>query len=173
MLMLILSASIISFSDTDDIAISVVVLVFGELLLIIAYIIFGKQNGVTAVRRNVQQSKKREAGADDLKARFYTGEYALYKGFVIGFISCIPYIIVQIIGSAAPNVACDFLLKYAFGWAYFPLSYAGVSTWANLVFVIPLTAVHAAAYYLGAALERKKQAKVVEIQALKGKTDKK
>ncbi len=170
MIMLILSASVISFSSTDEKALSAVILVFGELLLIVAYIIFGKQSGVVAVRRTVQHEKKRQIGSGDLKVKFKTGEYALYKGFLIGFISCIPYIIVQIIGSSAPNKICDFLLIYAFGWAYFPLSYAGVTGWLNLLTVIPLTCVHAAAYYLGAKSENKKQAKVAEIQNIKGKS---
>lgn len=174
MLMLILSASILSFTTaSDEKPLQILVVVIGEVLLCVAYVIFGKQSGVTAYRKTVQNSKKRAIGTTDLKARFHTGEYALYKGFVIGFISCIPYIIFQIVGSAAPNVVCDFLLQYAFGWAVYPFQLASLSSWLNLLCVIPLTCVHAAAYYWGGKTEEKKQNKIAEVNEIQGKNRKK
>lgn len=174
MLMLILSASIISFTTaSDEIPMQIFVLVIGEILLCVAYVIFGKQSGVTAYRKTVQNGKKRATGNADLKARFHTGEYALYKGFVIGFISCIPYIIFQIIGSAAPNVVCDVMLQYAFGWAVYPFRLASLSSWLNLLWVIPLTCVHAAAYFWGGKAEEKKQNRIAEVNEIQGKNRKK
>lgn len=170
MLMLILSASIISFASYEDFGISVLVLVVGEVLLGTAYVIFGRQNGITAMRRTVQNKKKRAIGTDDKKALWGVGEYAIYKGIIIAAISCVPYILVQIIGSAAPNVVCDFLLRYAFGWAFYPLSYCNASSWLNLLWIIPLCAVHTLAYFWGGYTEKTKQSKISEAQNVKGKS---
>lgn len=170
MLMLVLSATIISFSSaSDDLAIQIIVLVLGELAIAGAYVVFGRQNGTVAMRRTVQNKKKREIGADDLKVRLHTGEYALYKGFLIGFISCVPYILIQIIECAAHNSVCDFLLQYAFGWAYYPFALASLSPWLNLLWVIPLSCVHAAAYFWGANREEKKQRIIESAQQIKDK----
>lgn len=174
MLMLIFGASILSFCSTGEIPIRILVLVIGEVMLAVAYFVFGRQNGVTAMRKTVSQSKKREAYSDDLKSRLHTGEYAIWKGVVIGLISCIPFIIFQIIGAAAPNTVCDFVLKYCFGWAYYPLSFVeGVSGFVNLVWIIPLCGLHTGAYVFGAAQEKKKQAKIADAHEVKGKKNKK
>ena len=174
MLMLIFGSTILWFStSTEDFAIKILILVVGEVLLIGAYVIFGRHNGIAAMRKSVQNVKKIETGSEDVKARLRVGEYALYKGFLIGFISCVPYILVQIIYSAAPNVVCEILLKYAFGWAYYPLSLVQVSDWLNLLWVIPLCCIHCAAYVLGAMIEKKKLNKIAEAQEIKGKYNKK
>ncbi len=174
MLMLIFGASIFGFTDSvGEIALKAVIVAAGEIFLVASYVIFGRQSGVTAMKRTVQNGKKRELGTDDFKARCHTGEYAVYKGFVIGAISCIPYILIQIIGGAAPNTVCDFLLKYVFGWAYFPFTIGGLSSWLGLILVIPLVCVHAGAYVWGGTTELKKQQKVIELQATDGKNKKK
>lgn len=174
MLMLVFGASIFEFVDgVEELALKIVILVVGEVFLFAAYTVFGRQSGITAMRRTVQNGKKRELGMDDFKARCRTGEYAVYKGFVIGAISCIPYILVQIIGGAAPNTVCDFLLKYVFGWAYYPFTIGGLSGWLGLIMIIPLVCVHAAAYVWGGTAELKKQQKVAEMQNLNGKNKKK
>lgn len=169
MLMLILSASILSFASSDDFILDIVIIVAGELLLALVLVIFGKQNGTVAYRKSLQQAKKREIGTSDIKAILAVGEYSLYKGFVIGFISCVPYIIFQIVGLAAPNSFCDFLMKYAFGWAYYPLSFANVSGWLNLLWIIPVVCIHALAYYIGRVTEEKRDA----LAEKKGGKDKK
>ncbi len=174
MLMLILSALIISFASAgEDLVLQIIILVFGEAALVGAYVIFGKQNGTVAARRSVQNKKKLEICSEDLKVRLRTGEYAIYKGFLIGFISCIPFIIFQIINSAAPNSVCEFMLQYAFGWAYYPFKFAGVSSWLNLLWVIPLSCVHAAAYIWGAKREEKKQKAIENAQEIKDKRKRK
>lgn len=170
MLMLIFSASVISFSSaTTELALQIVILVIGEIFLAAAYFIFGRQSGIVAYRKTVQQGKKRDLGTGDIRALCYTGEYAPYKGFAIGFISCIPYIVVQIIGSAVPNTVCDFLLVYAFGWAAVPFSLAGLSTWLNLVWVVPLVGIHAGAYLWGAKREESRQNAIAAAQENAGK----
>ena len=127
MLQLILSASIILFVDalSEDTALQIVVLVIGELLFMGAYTIFGRQNGITAYRRTVQHAKKRELQADDLTCWLKTGDYAVWKGIVIGLITVIPFMFVQFIHCVAPNLVCEFILKYAFGWAAYPFIVIG------------------------------------------------
>ena len=179
MLQLIFSASVILFASyTDEVGLSIAALVFGELLLAGAYIIFGRQNGVVAYRRTVQNTKKREAGSDDIKAALYVGEYALYKGFIIALISCVPFIIFQIINGAVPNKPCHFILMYAFGWAWYPFGVVNeytstyISEWLNLIWITVPVAIHALAYFLGARKEEKKQLLVAKAQELKGKRKK-
>ena len=157
MLMVILSASILSFATSGDFVMDIIVLVIGELLIIAVLMIFGRQNGAYAYRKSVQQLKKREIGTSDLKALLGTGEYAIYKGFLIGLISCAPFLIFQFINCIFPNTFCEFLLIYAFGWAYLPLRFIHASEWLNLLWIIPATGVHALAYFIGGKMEKKKQ----------------
>ncbi len=173
MLQLIFSASIILFASyTDEIGLSIAALVFGCALLIGAYIIFGRQNGIVAYRRTVQNEKKREAGSTEPRAVLHVGEYELYKGFVIALISCVPFIIFQIINAAAPNSVCHFILMYAFGWAWYPFQLIGLTEWLNLLWIIIPVGVHALAYFLGARKEKKRQELVAKAQELKGKRKK-
>lgn len=174
MLQLILSASIILFVDalTEDTALQIVVLVIGELLFMGAYTIFGRQNGITAYRRTVQHAKKRELQADDLTCWLKTGDYAVWKGIVIGLITVIPFMLVQFIHCVAPNLVCEFILKYAFGWAAYPFIVIGqaagkLSQWLNYIWIVVPVGVHAAAYVWGASIEKKRQQKVAEAQEFK------
>lgn len=174
MLMIIFSVTIIGFSATDELALGIVILVAGELFLAAAYLVFGRQNGITAARKSAKNSKKRELGSTDVGVAFKTGEYALYKGFAIGLMSCVPFILIQLINCIVSNNLCTFLLRYAFGWAYYPLSYANASQWLNFIWVLPLVAVHACGYLWGAKQEFAKQAKIaVTEQKSKNKKSKK
>ena len=168
MLQLILSVTFIgmSLSLAEDLALAIVLLCIGELLLGVAYFIFGRQSGITSVRRLVINAKKREIGTSDKQALLYTGEYSAYKGFLMGFLSCVPYVIFQIIQCAVPNTFCEFVLQYVFGWAAIPLSLGNgdVTPWLNLVFIIYPIAVHGAAYIICAHREWNKQQKMAEIQ---------
>lgn len=171
MLQLIFSASIIIFADYgDDLGIQIVCLVVGELLLGAAYVIFGRQNGISAYRRTVQGEKKRALDPFDETAKLRIGEYALWKAFAIGVISCIPYALFQFIECLAHNDVCTFVLKYAFGWAVYPFEViGGVSSWLNFIWIIVPVAIHAAAYIWGASLEKKRQSQVEKAQELKDK----
>ena len=177
-LQLIFSASIILFADyTEEIALSVAALLFGELLLLGAYVVFGRQNGITAYRRTVQGEKKRAIQPDDITAQFRTGEYAIWKGFVIGLISVVPFMIFQFINCVAPNSVCEFILQYAFGWAAFPFKVIGQATgelsqWLNFIWIVIPVGVHAGAYVWGAHKEVQRQKKLDEAQQLKGKRKK-
>lgn len=172
MLMIILSASIMSFATSDDMILNIIILVVGELLLTAVFIIFGRQNGIYAYRKSAQQSKKREIGTSDMKALLGVGEYSIYKGFLIGFIACVPFIIFQIINCILPNTFCEFLLIYAFGWAYLPLIYIHASEWLNLLWIIPALSVHALGYIIGAEMEKKKQDEMAARQSNKDKKKK-
>lgn len=170
MLQLILSVTFIGMTSAfgeDDVALAIVMLCIGEVLIGGAYFIFGRQSGITSVRRLVQNSKKRDIGTKDRQAILGTGEYSGYKGFVMGAISCVPYIIFQIIQCAAPNSFCTFMLEYVFGWAALPLTFADgeISPWINILFIIYPVVVHGIAYIYGAHKEWDKQQKVVEIQS--------
>lgn len=169
MLQMILSVTFIGMTtsfSSDDLALSIVLLSIGELFVGASYIIFGRQSGITSVRRIVQNSKKRDMGTTDKQALLYIGEYSAYKGFVMGFVSCVPYIIFQIIQCIAPNMFCEFVLQYVFGWAALPLTLGGsqVSSWFNLLFVIYPVVVHGLAYIICAHNEWNKQQKVAYMQ---------
>ena len=60
MLMLILSASIISFVayGGEDFGIKILILIVGEVMVYAAIFIFGKQNGATAFKKTLQNTKK-------------------------------------------------------------------------------------------------------------------
>lgn len=173
MMQIVFSVSVILFADyTADLAVRIVALVIGEALLAGAYIIFGRQNGITAIRRGVQSQKKRNANSADVKAWYKTGEYALYKGFLIAFLSTVPFILFQFIECVAPNSVCAFMVKYAFGWAVYPFvligeACGGLSEWVNFVAILFPVGIHAAAYYRGASKEKKNQQKVAEAQEIK------
>lgn len=173
MLQMILSVSFIGMSSaiTQDFALSVVMLSLGEVLLAASYIIFGRQSGVTSVRKLVIQAKKRDIGANDKKAIYGTGEYSAYKGFLIGFITCIPYIIFQFIELCVHNSFCYFILHYVFGWAVLPFEYAGISGWFNFVWIILPSAVHGITYIIAAHKEWDKQQKIAAKQNIKEKEE--
>lgn len=160
MLSVILSSTIISYAaygSEDDLGLKIVVLLVGEVLIIAATVIFGKQNGATAYKKTVQNGNKRKAGANDDGSRLYIGEYSLIKGFLIPVISCIPFIVFQIVEGAYHNDVCEFALMYVFGWAYFPFNFAGLSQWLNFVWIIPYAGAHLGAYAWGGVTEKKKQ----------------
>lgn len=170
MLQLILGASIISYAGYgSDAGFSVLAVAIGEILLVAAYFVFGRQNGITAKMKSVQQEKKRMLGTDDIKALYKCGEYAVWKGVLIGFITCLPFIIFQIANLASPNQACLFALKYVFGWAYYPFTLGGLSQWFNFICVIILVGIHAGAYVYGGYKEDLRQKKVAEAEELRGK----
>lgn len=159
MLQLVLSASVIMFADANgEIEIQAFALAVGEIMLIAAYVIFGRQNGISAYRKTVISSKKREMQSNDEKVYYRTGEYAIWKGVVIGAVTTIPFVLFQFIHCLAPNKFCEFILKYAFGWATYPFIVFGVeATWLNFIWIIIPVGVHTAAYFWGGYRERKRQ----------------
>ena len=164
-IMCIFSSTIILFADTDDLTVQLIAIIGGDILLAAAYFIFGRQNGATAYRKYYLNETKRALNSSDKKVIYKTGEYALWKGFAIPLISCVPFIILQIINICAPNTFCEFMLRYACGWAYFPLHAAGVHEAVNFVFIVIPVAAHVAGYILGMKKEEKIQAQVAEESA--------
>ena len=174
MLQLVLSASVILFADYNgEPVIQGFALAVGEIMLVAAYVIFGRQNGVSAFRKAVVAQKKRDMQVTDPKIYYKTGEYALWKGAVIGLISVTPFILFQFIQCLAPNVVCEFVLKYAFGWAAYPFIVFGVKIqWLNFIWIVIPVGVHTAAYYWGALKEQKRQQLVAKAQEIKDKKKK-
>ena len=164
MLQLVLSVSVILYADyNEDLAIQCFALVVGEIMLIAAYVIFGRQNGISAYRKSVVAGKKRELKSADIKVYYKTGEYALWKGIVIGAITVVPFVLFQFIECVAPNTVCAFVLKYAFGWAVYPFTVMGIKIqWLNFVWTVIPVGVHTASYFWGAFKERKRQQSVAE-----------
>jgi hypothetical protein len=175
MLMLILSASIISFVayGGEDFGIKILILIVGEVMVYAAIFIFGKQNGATAFKKTLQNTKKRQVNSQDVSARLYVGEYAVYKGILIPLIACVPFIIFQFVQAVAPNDVCKFVLSYALGWAYFPFRIAELSDWLNFLWLIPFTGVHLGAYIWGGKVEKKKLEQLAAADEAKDKKKKK
>lgn len=173
-LQLVLSASVIMLSSyVGDIALKILVIAVGELMLGAAYFIFGRQNGASAYRKTVLNGKKRELNSQEIKVYYKTGEYAVWKGAVIAIISVIPFMIIEFIECLAPNIVCDFILKYAFGWAACPFEVAdNLSEWLNFIWIIYPVGVHTGAYIFGAYREQKRQKLLQEAQEIKDKKKK-
>lgn len=161
-IMIVFSTSIMLFAGFDDLAVGIIAVVGGEAMLIVAYIIFGKQNGATAYRKYILGEKKRQLNSSDKKSIYKTGEYALWKGFLIGFITTIPFIILQTVQIIVPTDFIGFVLMYACGWAYFPLKFFGAPEAVNYVCIILPVGVHAAGYVLGKFKEIKTQQLIAE-----------
>ncbi len=167
------SATIIAYSAyREDLGVSLLALIGGEALFIISLVIFGRANGAAAYRKFVLNDKKRQLGSSDERAVYRTGEYALWKGALIGFLITVPFIIIQIIELIASNVFCSFCLEYIFAWAYCPFSYLGEEYEAlSFIMVLMPVAVHMLAYYLGKIKEEKIQEQIA-IESEKAKKKK-
>lgn len=174
MVSLIFSSSIIAFSAYDgDLAVKLLALVGGEIMFVGALIIFGRANGASAYRKTIMNDGKRALGSSDERAVYATGEYRLWKGFLLGFLITVPFIIIQIIQLAAPNVFCKFCLEYLFAWAYCPFGFLGEKYQAlNFIMILIPTGVHALAYYLG-KLKQIKVQEELESQELESKKKRK
>lgn len=160
MLMVILSSTVIGFimyGGQDELGIQILILVVGEALLVAATVIFGRQNGVSAYKKTVQNAQKRAINCTEERVLMGIGEYSLWKGAAIAVISCVPFIIINIIYSAYPNSVCEFILVYLFGWAYYPFKLMKLSPWLNFIWIAPFAAVHTAAYAYGGYKEKKNQ----------------
>lgn len=168
-LTLVLSSTVIRYAGYKaDLAISIVACVGGEAMLIAALVMFGRYNGAAAYKKNLLHEQKRELGSQDERVGYRTGEYALWKGVVIGAVLCIPFLVFQTIELCAPNVVCQFCLNYICAWAYYPLSYAGENLEGlNYICVIIPIAAHTVGYYLGKIKQIKVQKQLEETNAKK------
>lgn len=166
MFMLVLGSTVIGFITYiggGDIALKAVILAVGEAMFIAATVVFARQNGVTAYKKKVFNDGKRGAGSDELKVRLRVGEYAPYKAAIIGFIACVPFIIVNLVYCLSGAKWCEFILSYMFGWAYYPFSLAKLSPWYGNISLIPYIAVHVIAYIIGGNKEKKRQ-EIIDMQ---------
>lgn len=172
MLLIIFSTTIIMFASLDDTAIKILAIVGGEALVIASYIIFGRQNGATAYRKYILGSKKRQFGTEDKKAIYKTGEYAIWKGVVIALITTTLFVIFEIVNLIVPNKFAQFILLYACGWAYYPLTSFGLPEGLNFIMIVIPVASHLIGYVLGKNKEVKMQERIAE-EAEKQKNKKK
>lgn len=147
--LLVFSTTIIMFADFDELPIALLALIGGELMTIVSFIAFGRYNGMHAYTKFVTNETMRSAGSKDKNVVYATGEYALWKGFAIGLITAIPYILIELVHCIYPNLFCEFMLKYACGWAYFPCQLANIHHAIGLVFVVIPTVTHAIGYVIG------------------------
>ena len=123
--MLIFGSTITMFAGMSDVAVQLTAC-------------FGTKNGSVAYRKLYVNQTKRALNSSELKVVYGTGEYAFWKGIVIPFISCVPYLIFQIINIAAPN------------------SHEALGI---VMIAVPITA-HAAGYFVGMRKEEKLQAQL-------------
>lgn len=172
-IMIVFSTSIIMFASFDDLAIQIIATVGGEALLVVAFVIFGRQNGASAYRKFVLHERKRALNSSDKKSIYKTGEYALWKGFVIPLIVTVPFLVFQIVNLCSPNSFTEFILLYACGWAYFPLSFFGAHQAYNFILIALPVGVHAAGYAAGKRKEEAIQKKIEEENAKLSKKRKK
>lgn len=122
---LVISSTILSFASYDDLAISLIALIGGEIMLSAALVMFGRANGSAAYKKTLFNAQKRDLGSNDERVLCRTGEYALWKAAVTALIISIPFLIFQTIELCYANKVCSFCLQYMCGWAYFPFSYLG------------------------------------------------
>jgi len=158
-IMVIFSSTIIAFTASEDLVVSLIALIGGEALLCAALIMFGRANGSEAYRKTVENDRKRLLGSSDEKTVYCTGEYSLVKGAVIGLIVCVPFLIFQTVELCIDNDFCMFCLEYVCAWAYCPFSYLGKAYMPlNYMMIIVPVALMTLGYHLG----KLKQIKIQE-----------
>lgn len=169
--MLVISTTILIYASfAEDLTVSIIALVGGEALFTVALVIFGRANGSAAYQKTVLYKQKRDLGSKDEKVLCRTGEYALWKGALIGFVICVPFLIFQIIELCFDNSVCNFCLQYMCGWAYYPFSYLGKRYQAlNLIMIIMPVGVHTVGYHLGKLKQLKIQETIAENATKKGR----
>ena len=102
--MLVISSTILVYASyTEDLAVSLIACIGGEILLTASLVIFGRANGLAAYKKTALNAQKRELGSREEGVLNRTGEYALWKGALIGVILALPFIIFQSIQLGAPN----------------------------------------------------------------------
>ncbi|MGN0807293.1 MAG: hypothetical protein ACI4MN_02470 [Candidatus Coproplasma sp.] len=170
-IMIIFSSTIITFSVSKDVDlyIRLIALIGGELMLAVALFIFGRTNGSEAYKKTIDNDRKRKLNSSDERVFYRTGEYALWKGVLIGIIVCIPSIIILIIQLCVTNTFCTFMLQYVFSWIYAPFSFLNDAymplCFTMLVFPIGIMTL---GYYFG----KRRQIKIQEELAKTNPDDK-
>ncbi len=166
---LVISSTILVFASySGELAVSIIATVGGEAMLIAALIIFGRANGSAAYKKTALNSQKRELGSKEEQVLCRTGEYAVWKGIVIGLILCVPFLIFQTIELCYHNLVCSFCLQYMCGWAYYPFSYMGEGFQAlNYILIIVPVGAHTLGYWLGKLKQEKLQRQIAETNAEK------
>lgn len=173
--MCVFSTTIILFYSFDDIAVKIIAVVLGEALMVGAFVMFGRQNGAAAYRKFKINEGKRKLGRNEKKFMFKTGEYSPWKGFAIGFISAVPFLILQTVKCFADVEFVNFLIEYACGWAVAPLNVISESIpqpYYLLMIIFPV-AIHGGFYIQGKFAEMKRQEAITRAEDDKRKGKKK
>ncbi|MGN0806775.1 MAG: hypothetical protein ACI4MC_07025 [Candidatus Coproplasma sp.] len=170
-IMVIFSSTIITFSTGAelDLTVRLISVIGGELMLAAAFFIFGRANGSEAYKKTVENSRKRELNSSDEKVAYRTGEYALWKGAVTGFVICIPFIIILAVQLGVKNSFCSFMLQYVFSWGYAPFSFLdeGLAALSFISVLFPV-GIMTLGYYFG----KLRQIKIQEALAKTNPDDK-
>lgn len=174
-IMCIFSSMIIMFSSyTDELGVQLIAVIGGELMLIAAFVLLGRTNGSAAYKTKVTNQVKRKLHKPDEKAILKTGEYAVWKGFVIGFITTIPFLIFQIIACTGEYTFVEFMLEYMCGWAVEPFNLIGTIPDPYYLFMALLPiGLHGGFYIYGKWWEDKRQQKITRAEDDKRKGKKK
>ncbi len=151
-IMVIFSSTIITFScgKEADLSVRLISLIAGEIMLAVAFFIFGRANGSEAYKKTVENGRKRDLHSSDERVIYRTGEYALWKGGIVGLIICIPYLIILTVELCVDNTFCMFMLQYAFAWGYAPFTFLGEGFIAlGYTMIILPVALLTVGYYFG------------------------
>lgn len=128
MITIIFSSTIIVFTSAleEELPLQIVLTAIGEIMTISALVVFGRQNGIVAYKKTLFNEELRQK---DLPLTFEVehriGEYATWKGFIIGAITALFFVVLQIIECCVHTVYIDFILQYACAWAVAPFRVAG------------------------------------------------
>ncbi len=173
--MCVFSSLIIMFSSyTDEIAVQLIAIIGGEGMLIAALVIFARTNGSEAYKTTLTNNTKRMIKSKEQKVIFKTGEYAVWKGFVIGFITVVPFIILQTIYCIHEYYFVYVLIDYSCGWAVEPFNMAGnIPQPVYFVMALIPIAMHGGFYIYGKHWEAKRQAKITRAEDVQRKGKKK
>ena len=170
-IMIVFSSTIIAFSlgNNVDLTIKLLAIIGGELMLAAALFVFGRTNGSEAYKNTVENGRKRDLNSSDEKVFYHTGEYAIWKGVLIGFIICIPMLIFLTIQLLAPNTFCKFMMEYVFSWAIAPFSFIGEGYMAfGYTMILFSVGIMTLGYYFG----KRRQIKIQEELAKTNPDDK-
>ncbi len=114
--------SIFAVEEEMEIELRILIILVGEALSVASLVVFGRQNGMTSYKKLDANNLKRSIGLKDDSLLYTTGEYAIYKGFLIGIVPALMFIVLQTINMFGDFSFVYFLLQYGCSWATAPLS---------------------------------------------------
>lgn len=160
MILIIFSSTIIVFGTASEggLPLQIVITVVGELMCIGALVAFGRQNGIVAYKKTVSNQTARQKGVADISAQYGIGEYAPFKGYLIGLLTASMFLLLQTIECIVHVNVLYFILAYACGWAVQPFTLAGFAPSSPIHYVMLIVPVVASGlgYMWGGKQEQKR-----------------